>query len=80
MKFTPIRSVVDNRIMSYNSDVTVAGKRIVISKSGSPILGTTWSVNHPLAGGHKFDYGFSRHDTLAQAKAHALKMFAELGA
>ena len=80
MKFTAIRSVIDNRVMSYNSDVTVAGRRIIISKTGSPILGTTWSINHPLAGGHKFDGGRSRHDTLAQAKAHAVKMLAELGA
>ena len=79
MKFTAIKSVLDNRVMSYNSDVTVAGQKIIISKVGSPILGVTWSVNHPLAGGHKFDGGRSRHNTLADAKAHANKMLVELG-
>lgn len=80
MKFTQVKSVVDGRVMSYNSDVTVAGKKIVISRMGSPILGVTWTVKHPLAGGHKFDGGFSRHDTLAQAKAHAETLFSILGA
>jgi hypothetical protein len=80
MKFTQIRSSIDNRVMSYNSDLTVAGKKIIISRTGTPILGITWTVNHPLAGGHKFDGGRSRHSTLVQAKAHAVKMLLELGA
>ena len=74
MKFTAVRSQIDNRIMSYTTDVVIDNKRITISKTYTPILGFTWMVNHHLAGGHRFDGGRSRHDTLAAAKLHAIQM------
>ena len=79
MKYTAKKSVIDNRVMSYTSDQTIAGTSVIIAKTGTPILGVFWAVKHPLAGGHKMDHGFALYSTLSAAKAHAEKMLAELG-
>ena len=79
IKWTSERSIATGKISRYAADKTVAG-RVMSVKHCKTERGAWWEVNHPLAGGHKFDHGCRSFSTLAEAKAHAEQMLVSLGA